>query len=164
MEISMVEPSTPSSDKKKKRMRVAVGFTGVAAVAAATLGPTTEAHAAPIPPSPYWVDVAITKNVSAVQVCGYRSPAPGTWACTPIMSNSRFGKSENLIGNATKWEDGAFNVWMWDAGHEYKHTCNTAKSSTWTGSVAPTLGEGPYYMTTFTRGDGTNLGRSSTNC
>ena len=160
----MTENSVLLSTKKKKRMRAAVGFTGITAAAAATLIPVTEAQAAPIPPTPYWAEVTVTKNISAAQICGYRSPAPGTWVCTKIMSNNRYGHSSNLLGDATKWEDNKFNIWMWDAGIEYKRTCNTAKSSTWTGDVAPTLGESIHYMTTFTRADSTALGRSTTAC
>jgi hypothetical protein len=153
----------PKSSKNKKKMRVAIGFTGAAATCAAVLVPATEAQAAG-PKMPYDVFAEVTKNVESVQLCGYQSPAPGHWACTTRRKNpghSRGQSSPDVFGGG--WRYGKFNLWVWGtSGTEYLHTCNT--NNAWVGSYAYTSGAVPYGLIFDTSNIPDALGRSTREC
>lgn len=155
--------ASPKSSKNKKKLRVAIGFTGAAATCAAVFGPATEAFAAG-PAMPYDAFAEVTKNIKSDQLCGYQSPAPGHWACTAVKNNpghSRGQSSVAVFGGG--WRYGKFNLWVWGtSGKEYLHTCNT--NDAWVGSYAYTSGAVPYGLILDTSHIPDALGRSTVEC
>lgn len=111
-------------------MRVATVFTGAAAV---TAGFAPSALANTRVPQPYRMTVYVSPDVARIQVCGYQSPYPGHWTCTPIRTPTHhFSKGGlALIPGSTSfggnWRDGKVNVWVWSSPNntESGYTCNT---------------------------------------
>jgi hypothetical protein len=121
--------SRPRKSAKKKVMRAVTVFTGVTAVSAAVaLGFGGEAMANVKLGMPYRITVDTnTEFVVSEQVCGYKSPYPGTWTCTPRKYVEGTGTHSVSFGG--NWRDGKVNVWAWQTNGqnitEYGYTCNT---------------------------------------
>jgi hypothetical protein len=112
---------------RKKTMRVATALTGVTACAT-VFAPTQAARAASTPAQPYTLLVDIQAVVSKIQVCGYKSPAPGRWTCTAVEPNPKYLKESSSAYMGNGWRRGKINVWLWDkvaTPSKGGWTCNT---------------------------------------
>ncbi len=112
--------------KARKAMTVATAFTGITAAALAFA--PQEAKASPAPSKmPFGIAVYTPPSVYYEQACGYQSPAPGTWWCTPIEAYSGAGVGTGYYGLGVNWRRGKTNIWEWSKNRnkEVGHTCNT---------------------------------------